>query len=152
MKKPIKLMLLITISAVFAGAVQAQFGRSEDAIRYRQAVMVLLGQHFGRISEMLKEQQQFNQAGFSEEASVFAMLSKLPWEAFLYPDSDRGNTQLKSGALKSRDAFMQAAQTFETETAGLLAASANADAESLRVQFGNVAKSCKNCHSQFRSR
>jgi cytochrome c556 len=152
MKSLWKVMALTIIAAVIAGTVYAKFDRPNDAIRYRQAVMVLLGQHFGRMGEMLKGQQPVDQPAFSKEAALLAMLSKLPWEAFRYPDSDQGKTQLKSEALKNGAAFTQATQAFETETAGLVAAAAKADTDDLQAQFAKVANTCKSCHSEFRSR
>jgi cytochrome c556 len=80
------------------------------------------------------------------------MLSKLPWDAFLYPASDRGQTKLNSKALKNKDDFMQAARKLENETAKLAAAAKTGDLDAVKAQFGATAQTCKGCHGEFKSR
>ena len=147
-----KVIATIIFMAVAATAVNAKFNKAQDAIRYRQAVMVLIGQHFGSMGQVVKGKQPYDQASFAEEAAVLEMLSKLPWDAFLYPESDRGKTKLKSKALKNKDDFMQAAQNLENETAKLTANAKTGDLDAIKAQFGAAAKTCKGCHGEFKSR
>ena len=147
-----KVIAIIIFMAVAATAVNAKFNKAQDAIRYRQAVMVLIGQHFGSMGQVVKGKQPYDQASFAEEAAVLEMLSKLPWDAFLYPESDRGKTKLKSKALKNKDDFMQAAQKLEDETAKLAADAKTGDLDPIKAQFGATAKTCKDCHGEFKSR
>ena len=46
MKKPMNLIFVLALVGVLAGAAFAQFAKTEDAIKYRQSVMFLVGQHF----------------------------------------------------------------------------------------------------------
>jgi len=147
-----KVIATIIFMAVAATAVNATFNKAQDAIRYRQAVMTLIGQHFGSMGQVVKGEQPYNQTSFAEEATVFEMLSKMPWDAFLYPESDRGKTKLKSKALKNKDDFMQAARKFEDETAKLAAAAKTGDLNAIKAQFGAAANTCKGCHSEFKSK
>ncbi len=80
-----KVIAIIIFMAVAATAVNAKFNKAQDAIRYRQAVMVLIGQHFGSMGQVVKGKQPYDQASFAEEAAVLEMLSKLPWDAFFVP-------------------------------------------------------------------
>jgi cytochrome c556 len=80
------------------------------------------------------------------------MLSTLPWEAFMTPGSDKGKTKLKSTALREKDKFMAKAKTFETEIQKLVKVSSGDDFNAIKAQFGEVAKSCKSCHQDYRSR
>jgi len=100
MKHLAKIIATLIFMAVAATAVYAKFNKAQDAIRYRQAVMVLVGQHFGSMGEVVKGKQPYNQDSFAEEAAILEMLSKMPWDAFLYLASDRGKTKLNSNALK----------------------------------------------------
>ena len=152
MKHPAKVVAIIIFMVVAATAVNATFNKAQDAIRYRQAVMTLIGQHFGSMGQVVKGEQPYNQTSFAEEATVLEMLSKMPWEAFLYPESDRGKTKLKSKALKNKDDFMQAAQKFEDETTKLAAAAKTGDLNAIKAQFGAAANTCKGCHSEFKSK
>ncbi len=146
-----KTIAIIIVIAVAATAVNAKFNKAQDAIRYRQAVMTLVGQHFGSMGQVVKGKQPYDQTAFAKEAAVLEMLSKLPWDAFLYPESDRGKTKLKSKALKNQDDFMQAARKFETETAKLATDAKAGDLNAVKAQFGATAQTCKGCHSEFKS-
>ena len=152
MKHPGKVIAIIILMAMAATVVYAKFNKAEDAIRYRQATMTLIGQHFGGMGQVVKGKQPYDQASFSENAAVLEMLSKLPWEAFLFPESDRSKTKLKSNALKNKDEFMQAARMLEDETAKLAADAKAGDFNAIKAQFGATAKSCKNCHGEFKSK
>jgi cytochrome c556 len=147
-----KVMAIIIFVAVAATAVNATFNKAQDAIRYRQAVMTLIGHHFGSMGQVVKGEQPYNQASFTEEAAVFEMLSKMSWDAFLYPKSDSGKTKLKSKALENQDDFMQAARTLENEAAKLVADANTGDLNAIKAQFGATANACKGCHSEFKSR
>ena len=142
----------LIVIAVGATAVNAKFNKAKDAIRYRQAVMVLVGQHFGSMGQVVKGKQPYNQTSFAEDAAVLEMLSKLPWDAFLYPESDRGQTKMKSMALKNKDDFTQAARKLETETAKLATDAKTGDFNAVKAQFGATAQTCKGCHSEFKSK
>ncbi len=152
MKHPGKVIAIIIFMTVAVSAVNATFNKAQDAIRYRQAVMTLIGQHFGSMGQVVKGEQPYNQTSFAEEATVLEMLSKMPWGAFSYPESDRGETKLKSKALKNKDDFMQAARKFEDETLKLVAAAKTGDLSAIKAQFGAAANTCKGCHGEFKSK
>jgi cytochrome c556 len=102
--KRLRYLIAVMVMAVMgAGIVYAKFDRADDAIRYRQAVMTIIGEHFGRMAAVVKGSQAYGPAQFENNAAVVAMLSKLPWEAVMYPGSDQGKTTLSSKALKDRD-------------------------------------------------
>ena len=147
-----KVIAIIIFVAVAATAVNAKFNKAQDAIRYRKAVMVLVGQHFGSMGQVVKGKEPYDQTSFAEEAAFLEMLSKMPWDAFMYPKSDRGETKLKSKALKNKDDFMQAAQKLENETAKLAATAKTGDLNAVKAQFGAAAKTCKGCHDEFKSK
>ncbi len=151
MKHLSKVIAIIIFMAVAVTAVNAKFNKAQDAIRYRQAVMTLIGQHFGSMGQVAKGDEPYNQTSFAEEAAVLEMLSKMPWDAFMYPESDRGKTKLKSKALKNKDDFMQAARKHESETAKLAATAKTGDFNAIKAQFGATAKTCKGCHGEFKS-
>jgi cytochrome c556 len=147
-----KVIAIVIFMAVAATAVNAKFNKAEDAIRYQQAVMTLIGQHFGSMGQVVKGDEPYDQTAFAANATVLEMLSKMPWEAFLYPQSDRGKTKLKSKALKNKDDFMQAAKKLEDETTKLAAAAKTGDLNAIKAQFGATASTCKDCHGEFKSR
>lgn len=133
------------------GAAYAQFSRPEDAIRYRQAVMVLIAQHFDRIAAVVQEQTPYDSGMVGQDAALVETLSKLPWEAFSVPGTDKGQTSLKSNAFSEPDRFKQAADEFETTSSALASAAKKGGLDDLKAPFGSVAQSCKGCHREFRS-
>ncbi len=147
-----KVIAMMIFIAVAATAGYANFNKAKDAIRYRQAAMTLIGHHFGGMGQIVKEKQPYDKASFAEEAAVLEMLSKIPWDAFLFPESDRGKTKLKPKAFKNKDEFMQAAKMLEDETAKLAADARTGDFKTIKKQFGATAKSCKDCHGEFKSK
>jgi cytochrome c556 len=146
----VKSILYISTVAVIAGAAYAQFSKPDDAIRYRKAVMVLIVHHFKQVGAMVQGEMAYEKGPFQEQAKLLNTLSALPWEAFMTAGSDRGNTGLKSAALKNQSAFMQAAKTFEGATRDLVRAGDSGDLGTIKTRFGETAKSCKGCHGQFR--
>ena len=152
MKGMWKIVVCFAIVAGIVGTAYAQFARTDDAIKYRQAVMFLIGQHMGRMAAVVKGKQPHNREDFAQNAALVETLAKLSWDAFLVAGSDKGDTKMKSEALNNQNKFKQAAQNTETEVAKLVSAAKSGDFNSIRAQFGAVGKSCKNCHEQFRSR
>ena len=150
MQKILLVTVLLAGSGVLIGAASAQFSRPEDAIKYRKSVMVIIAQHFGRLGAMVKGAQPYDQDTFTNNAAIVEAMSKLPWEAFLVAGSDRGDTTMNSSALSDSDQFKKIAGSFEQETGRLVSAAKDGDADAAKRQFGNVAKSCKECHSKFR--
>ena len=68
------------------------------------------------------------------------------------PGSIKGKTKLKSSALREKDEFMAKAKIFETEIQELVKVSAGDDFNAIKAQFGEVAKNCKSCHQNYRSK
>ena len=152
MKKLLMILVgLVFIAGVIGGA-YAQFAKPEYAIKYRKAVMFLIAQHFGRMGAMVKEKIPYNQEVFARNAMVVETLSRLPWEAVMVPGTDTGDTTLNASAFDQPAKFREVAQKFETGTAQLLRVAQSGDVTGIKSQFGEVGRSCKACHSQFRTK
>lgn len=132
-------------------AAHAQFSRPEEAIKYRQAVMFLIAQHFGRIAAVVQGKAPYDSVVVGQDAALVETLSKLPWEAFSVPGTDKGQTGLKSNAFSEPDRFKQAAGVFEATSSALAGAAKKGGLDDLKAPFGEVAQSCKGCHQEFRS-
>jgi len=152
MKKRLIILFCFVFIAGAIGSAYAQFAEPEHAIKYRKAAMFLIAQHFGRMGAMVKEKIPYDQEVFTENAMLVETLSRLPWEAVMVPGTDTGDTTLNSAAFTQPAKFKEVSQNFETQTAKLLSAAQSGNLNSIRTQFGEVAKSCKACHSQFRTK
>jgi len=142
---------LIFVAVAFSGA-YAQFAKPEYAIKYRKSVMFLIAQHFGRMGAMVKEKIPYNQEVFAKNAMLVETLSRLPWEAAMVPGTDSGDTTLNAEVFMQPAKFKEVSQNFETQTSKLVSAAQSGDLISIKTQFGQVGKSCKACHSQFRTK
>jgi cytochrome c556 len=152
MKKSAKLLFFTIVGVLFFGLAYAQFTKPEDAIEYRQSVMTIIGFHTGQMGAMVTGKKPYEKQEFSHNATIVEMLSTLPWEACMAPGSDKGKTSLKSSAFREKDKFLAKAKTFETEIRKLVKTAGGDDFNAIKAQFGEVGKSCKSCHHDFRSR
>ncbi len=152
MKKMLPILLCFFLLVGVFGAAHAQFAKPEFAIKYRKSVMFLIVQHFGRMSAMVNEKGSYNKEAFTDNAMVVETLSRLPWQAFMVPGTDKGDTTLKSSAFEQQAKFSELAQIFEKQSTDLVLKAKSGDFDAIKTQFGEVGKSCKTCHSQFRSR
>jgi cytochrome c556 len=152
MKKLGKLLMMTIVGLLFFGLAYAQFAKPEDAIEYRQSVMTIMGHHVGQMGAMVTGKKPYKKQAFYHNATIAEMLSTLPWQAFMTPGSDKGKTAMKSSALREKDKFMAKARTLETEIRKLVKTAAGGDFNAVKAQFGEVGKSCKSCHQDYRSR
>ena len=152
MKISLKGLICAVVLVAVPGLAYAGFAKSEDAIRYRKAVMTVMAQHFGRIAAVVKGEMAYDQKEVAHDAMVVKAMSEVPWEAFMFPGADMGDTTLKSSAMKEKDKFMSVAQKFESATQKLAETAAKDDLAAVKAQFGEVAGNCKTCHSTFRKK
>lgn len=151
MKKLLQFLLVAVLLFGIFGAAHAQFDKPELAIKYRQSAMFLISQHFGRLAAMANEKASYDKEAFEDNAMVVETLSRLPWQAFRVPGTDKGDTALKSSAFEQQAKFNEFARAFEERASDLAAKAKSADFDAIKTQFGEVGKSCKACHGQFRS-
>jgi cytochrome c556 len=152
MKKLILILVCLAFISGTIGSAYAQFAKPEYAIKYRKAVMFLIAQHFGRMGAMVKEKMPYSPDVFRANATLVETLSQLPWEASMVPGTDTGDTTLNASVFAQQVKFKEVAQAFETQAAKLVSAAQRGDFSTIKTQFGQVGKSCKACHTQFRTK
>jgi cytochrome c556 len=151
MKTATRITTLVIFLTFIGSVAYARFAKPQDAIQYRKAVMVLIGQHFKHMGAVIKGQAAYDPADFTANAQLVETLARLPWEASLVPGSDVGDTTMRATVFKRAEDFMAAAKAFESASAQLTqAAMAGGNVDPLKAPFGGVAQSCKACHQTFR--
>ena len=150
MKRITGITILVLIAVFVFGAAYAQFSKPENAIRYRQAVMTLMAQHFTRMGAVIQGKAEYDKAEFSANADVVKMLATLPWEAFLEPGTDKGDTKMSSAVFDKPAQFNKIAESLEADTAMLASTAKSGDLNAIKAQFGKAAQNCGACHKQFR--
>lgn len=139
-------------ATLFSLPVGAQFAKPEDAIRYRQSGLFMMGQHFGRIGAMVQGKAPFDAKLAQESADIVVELAQLPWPGF-GPGTDKAApTKAKPGVWSEHAKFEEKAKAMMAETVKLSAVAKTGNLDQIKVAFGNTASSCKACHDEYRNR
>lgn len=145
--------LALACMAVAALAVSvpaaAQFQKPEDAIKYRKAAMTVMGTHFGRIAAMASGKAPFDAAAAQSNAEIVAMMSKLPFAGFVEGTAN-GETKAKPEIWSEPEKFKAGASKMQDEVVKLNAAAKTGNLDQIKIAVGDVGKSCKSCHDNFR--
>lgn len=126
----------------------AQFAKPEDAIKYRQSALFVMGQHFSRVGAMANGRIPYDAAAASANAELVAEMARLPWTAFgAGTEGGKGKPEVWKEAAK----FKEHQDKMVAETGKLVLAAKAGTIEALKAQFGATASSCKACHDSFRN-
>lgn len=150
MRHSLKRVVCGFVLVAIGGLAYAGFTKPEDAIRYRKAVMTIIGHHFGQLAIVVKGKAPYEKTNMVHNATVIRTMSELPWEAMMFPGSYEGDTTLKLSAMHEKDKFMTHARQMEVAAQKLSAAAETGNLEAVKAQFGGMAGGCKACHSTFR--
>ncbi|MEI7531950.1 MAG: cytochrome c [Betaproteobacteria bacterium] len=153
MEFTLKISLKLKAVALFATVTlpilsQAQFAKSEDAIKYRKAALTVMSTHFGRIGAVVKG-APYNKDAVASDANIVAMLSTLPWQGF-GPGHEGGNALPE--VWSNADKFKSNADKLQETTAALKVAANSGDLEAIKKAFGATGQACKGCHDDFRKK
>ena len=140
-----------TLVALAAPA-SAQFAKPEDAIKYRQSALSVMGTHFGRVGAMANGRVPFDAKVAAENAEIVAEMAKLPWAGF-GPGTDKGaTTRAKPEIWTEQAKFKEYSEKMIAETTKLSAAAKTGNLDTLKTAFGATAASCKACHDAYQAK
>ncbi len=149
MKTFVSLALAAVVGAAALPA-SAQFAKPEDAVKYRQSALTVMGAHFGRIGAMVNGRIPFDGKVAQENAQVVSDVARLPWAGF-GPGTDKISARAKPEIWTEQAKFKDHSDKMVAETAKLLAAAKTQNLDNLKTAFGSTAATCKACHDAFRS-
>ena len=144
--------LIITsllVALALPTAVQAQFAKTEDAIKYRQSAFTVMANSFGKIGAVVKGEAPYNKDEVAKNAAVVATLSSLPWQAF-GPGTEGGKAQPEVWSDSAK--FKTASEKMQLAVADLNKAAQSGDIESIKKTFGAASQTCKGCHDDFKKK
>ena len=147
--KKLATLALAAATLCVALPASAQFAKSEDAIKYRQSALFVMGQHFSRIGAMANGKVPFDAKVAAAEADIVADMSKLPWAGF---GAGTEGGKAKAEIWKEQAKFKEQSETLQADAAKLATAAKTGNLDALKAAFGTTAGSCKACHDAFRSR
>ena len=140
-----------TLVALAAPA-SAQFAKPEDAIKYRQSTLSVIGTHFGRVGAMANGRVPFDAKVAADNADIVAEMAKLPWAGF-GPGTDKGgNTRAKPEIWTEQAKFKEYSEKMIAETTKLSAAAKTGNLDTLKTAFGATAATCKACHDAYQAK
>jgi cytochrome c556 len=144
-------LALAAVAAVIAAPASAQFAKPEDAVKYRQSVMTVMGTHFGRIGAMANGKAPYDAKAAVDSAQVVATMAKLPWPAFS-ADTEKTTAQnrAKPEVWSNASKFKEDGDHLVAESDKLLAAAQTNNLDNLKTAFAAAGKTCKSCHDDFR--
>lgn len=132
--------------------VSAQFAKAEDAVKYRQSALFVMGQHFGRLAAMAQGKIPYDAKAVADNAVVVEAMSKLPWAAFGEGTDMAGNTKAKPEVWSDNAKFKEAADKMMAEVGKLNAAAKTGKLDDLKAAVTATGGTCKNCHDNFRNK
>ena len=147
--KTIAALALAAMAATLSAPAAAQFAKAEEAIKYRQGALFVLGQHFGRLGAMAQGKIPFDAKAAQDNAEVVLNMSKLPWAGF-GPGTEGGKA--KPAIWKEQAKYKEHADKFEAEAVKLAAAAKTGNLDNLKAAFGDAAGTCKACHDAYRNK
>lgn len=135
---------------VMSAPASAQFAKPEDAIKYRQSALFVMGQHFGRVGAMANGRVPFDAKVAADNAEIVADMAKLPWAGFGAGTDKGGNTRAKPEIWTEQAKFKENSDKLIAESAKLAAAAKTGNLDSLKTAFAATAGTCKACHDAYR--
>ena len=150
--KTLAAFTLAAATLCLSAPASAQFAKAEDAIKYRQSALFVMGQHFSRLGAMANGRIPFDAKAAQENADVVADMAKLPWAGFGAGTDKGAPTKALPEVWTEQAKFKDHADKLQAETVKLAAATKTGSLDNLKTAFGATASSCKACHDNFRGK
>ena len=120
------------------------------AIKYRQAVMKVVGGHMGASVAIIK-----GQVPYKDDLLVHARgldhMAKLVANAF-EQETFGGKTRAKDDIWEDADGFNEKVEAFKEATAAFLSAAESGGPEAAGAKLGPLGETCKGCHKKYRAK
>jgi cytochrome c556 len=129
----------------------AQFAKPEEAVKYRKSAFNLLGTHFGRVAAMANGKIPFDAKAAAENAEIANLLAKLPFTAFTPGSEKVGKTDANARLWTEMDKFKEGAVEMQESLAKLQIATKGGNLDEIKAAVGVTSKTCKACHTTYKS-
>ena len=144
----------VSIAAALALATalpaSAQTQKPEDEIRYRQSVLNVVGRAMGPMGAMAQGKAPFNAAVVQKNSALIETMLTLPWDSFGAGTDKGAPTKADMKIWKETAKFKQAAEASQKASTALVAAAKGGNEAAFKTAFGELGKTCKGCHDDFR--
>jgi len=144
-------LLVAAVGLAAALPAAAQFQKPEDAVKYRQSAMFVMGQHFGRVGAMANGRVPFDAAQANANVDIVASMSRLPFAGFVEGTAGTEKGKASAKIWSDRAKFDEGAKKMQDEVTKLVAAARTNNLDNLKAAFGSVGQACKACHDDYRN-
>lgn len=135
-----------------APATASAFTDAEDAVKYRQSAFSLVRENFGYMSGMVRGEIEFDADSFKQRAEALKHLSYIPFDAFSGAGHNvTENSDALPGIWQNWDDFKEKADAFNKAAHELATASQSESLRSIRPKFMATARTCQQCHDEYRA-
>jgi cytochrome c556 len=150
--KKIILVAATLVATLFSAASFAQFAKPDDATKYRQGALQVMGAHFGRVGAMVAGRIPYDAKVAQENIDIAVAMSKLPWAGF-GPSGEGATlkTTAKADIWKDATKFKELSEKMQAELLKVQAAAKTGSLDNIKAAFGAAGGSCKTCHDAFRA-
>ncbi|MCK9388034.1 MAG: cytochrome c [Sulfuritalea sp.] len=150
-----KNMAVATLALGLSAAALAQaIGKAEDQIRWRQSVMQTQGWSMGRIKANIEG--TFNKDQVIQAANTIQALANSGSGGLFQSGTGTGkgwhDTNVKPEYFTNAAKLKEVGMAYNKEANEMAKVAASGDAAAVKTQFGNLGKSCKGCHDEFRKK
>lgn len=144
---------LLTLSMAAALSVSTPFvyanDKAEDAINYRQGIFTAIKWHFGNMGDQVRGESDYDKEAFEARADNLKSLAAMVKEGFI-PGSYSDHSNAKSMIESNKADFDQMLVDFEKKTGSLADAAKTGNMNLINKMFGDVARTCKGCHDNYK--
>ena len=145
----------LVLAAACAAAVpllaSAQFARPDDAVRYRQGALNVMGAHFGRLGAMAQGKIAWDAKAVADNIDVVETLHTLPFAAF-GPETSKATSKARPEIWTDTAKFDKARENMYAKVANLVEVGKAGNEAAIKTAIGETGASCKACHDDFRNR
>lgn len=145
-----KTLISLLATAVLAGPAAAADSPKDKAVKYRQAVMTVVGSNFKPMGAMVKGEIPFDAAVFARHASDLAAITGVDILRGFPEDSEGGDSEAKPDIWLDWEDFKAKMEDMSRESAALAKVATGGDKGAIKAQFGKTAKTCKACHKAYK--
>ena len=153
---------ILGVVALALGAVQpamaddheAMAGNPDDAIKYREAIMEIIGSNMTAMVQIAKGEVKAPVTTFSTHANMLAMAGKLSYAAFKQNTHGQGKekTTAKENVWTDWDKFKEGLDDMNDMALRVANYAADGNMDLAKGAIGDLGKACKACHDDFRQK
>lgn len=151
MKKSLARVALGIVALSLATVASAQV-KPEDQIKFRKAGYSFMSWNMGKIKGNLEG--SYDAAQVTAAANAIAGIANSGMGALFGPGTDKAigehKTRVKPELFQNMPEVGKLAGDFNKAANNLAKVAANGDAATVKTAFGDLGKTCKACHDQFR--